>query len=243
MSNVRINSTFSLRKINPKLLHEKYMQGITTGIFLTDDDKLNDIEELRLDYTIGKTPNDEIYEYSDSNTNTQRIITVNNNDFIRISKLHGTSYGRNNDNIHTHKEDNLCNECNDFIDDMTKYLGIPLKMDVETTDDDKVITFYVDNHYCSFECMWPTIFKHTSGPYSYRNINYLNAEQYTRIMFRLMYPDADFITICSDTTLLKHNNGPMEIYDFKSSKHSYVEIAGLVISPAKRTFIQMTKIT
>ena len=133
-------------------------------------------------------------------------------------------------------------ECNDLISDSEKYLGIPLKMVVDKTEDDIIITFYVDGHYCSFECMWPTVFRHTSRSYSYKNVNYLNAEKYTRILFRLMYPESKFITECPDRALLKHNNGPMETCDFKSTKHSYVEIAGVVISPAKRTFIQMPKI-
>ncbi len=207
---------------------------------MTNEVKLTDIDELRLDYNVGKTPGDEIYEYSDSNTNTQRVFTINHNDFIRVSKINGITHGSsmNNQDFNV-----ICMECNDLIDDPVKYLGIPMKIEVVKTDNDKIITFYVDGHYCSFECMWPTIFKHTSGPYLYRNVNYLNVEKNTRILFRLMYPDSNFITECPDRALLKYNNGPMEICDFKSTKHTYVEIAGVVISPAKRTFIQMPKIS
>lgn len=216
MANVKINSTFSLRKINPKELHDKYTQNVVESIDFDSSSKLEKVEQIHIDTDVGNTENDPVYEYTDSSTNVNRIYTTNN---IQFSK--------DNDTGKNLPENKMCNTCNEIMDD-----GIGVPLDIITKDN--VIIFPTDGYYCSFEHMIPDLSKS-----KYKNID---VNHYTRVMFSLMYPDKSFLKAvlsAKNPELLNSNGGPMDLYNFKSNKHRYVEVPGYILSPAKRKYLRV----
>lgn len=268
MSNIRINSTFSLRGINPKQLHDNYLNGVTNNITLDQfsSKSINQVDALELDYPIGDNQQSEIYEHKD--TNNIRIFTTNHSDYIKVINNGKIEHNKSSTN-------NFCRNCEEEI--IGTPIGIPFYMEVEINESkigkstesgtdkrtgsgsgtdkrtesdlgiesndnsgekyNKEIVFYTeDDKYCCFECMLPYTLFHTKRKYSMMDVNYKDVDYYTRIMFRLMYPDKDFPIAASEANLLKSQNGPLKMKDYK--KHKYIPIPGLIFSPVKRRFVQ-----
>lgn len=226
MSNIRINPTFSLKGINPKVLHDNYINGATTNIKLEDfsNNHINSVDSIELDYPIGESSRSEIYEYKD--TCNIRIFTTNHTDYIRFSSSTSSSVAS------VHQSNNHETKCKVCGDECNNPLGIPFYMDVEIdSNGNKHITFYIeDTNYCSFEHMLYVLNNHNFN-------NKKEVEYYIRMMFHLMHPNEKMPTSSSDTSILTSYNGPVKVNDYK--KHHYVPIPGLVFSHSKRQFIQM----
>lgn len=235
MSKNSIRKTFLLRGIDPVELHNQYLQLVTRQLVIPRE-KSELVQNIRMDYPIGKGKDDDVYECSDSDGNIRRIFTTNIFDYAKVKKEGDTiSYEREAGN---ESEMTKCEICGKEIQ-KCQSLGIPYQMEVIKEDNRCTqVIFYVEGSFCSFEHLDMMIKRHTLCRRSLMKPSFQKVSINSKIMFHLMYPDKKYSTVSSNEYLLKDHGGSLHPEDYDDGKHVYVEMPGVVILPCKRQYLK-----
>jgi hypothetical protein len=214
--------TFTLRRIDPREIYEKYIRGDFSQTALPTQKIAVHVAPTVLEPTLSNSPTQGIYMFKLKNNSTQVIATSNSIPF--------EYYLKNGEELPT---GGLCPICGkDFTE---KPLGIPIKMVEKANPDGSVVVQYFldDCVYCSFECTFSGYKRYRRACSRYSDPLYLDSEQLLRFMYRQAYPQGGILKEAPDSRLSSRFGGSLDDEAFHCRKHVYNRTPNVIHIPIK----------
>jgi hypothetical protein len=221
---VKITESFSLRRIDPKVIAKKFFNGDYAHRNLPENKIRGSVSVVKIGKEIGSDKNSEVFSYKDKNNNNLIVYTTNHSLYKYV--LEGTK-----ENPPILK----CKYCK--RGGMRRPIGLPISM---TRKKDEV-TFNVVDSFCDFGCCFSYLKRRTGTSRLYRGILFANAEQLLHIMYYHVYPDriGESIKEKPDWDLLRDNGGPLSNEEFDADTSTYIPIPSLILQPAKQQYVKL----
>ena len=220
---VSITPTFTLRRIDPKEVLNKYQAGHYAKEILPTEKLPLAIVTTNVQPTLGPSPDAEVYTLRLKNNVTQVIATSNH-----------VAYS-----MYTAKGEELpkggeCGRCGRNYD--TESLGVPVRMYEIGTE----TRYYMDDcNYCSFECVLKAIKFFYGCHQRYRDPLYMDAEQMLRHLYSQVYPDAGPLREAPDFRVHRRFKGSIDDEEFHSKKHTYIRMPNIILAPVKVQYFKV----
>ena len=214
--------TFTLRRIDPKEIYEKYKKGLYAGLSLPKEKIAISVSSTVTDPTMSSSFEFGIYCCRLKN-NTIQVIATSNSVPYHVYMDNGCMLPQGGECLHCRKQ---------FV---TEALGIPTKMKEVRDDIGRLsMVFYMDDcSYCSFECVFSALKLYSNGQAHMYDPLYMDSEQLLRYLYSQIHPNAGPLRDAPDRRLHQRFNGPLDDEAFHSKKHTYIRTSNIVIAPIK----------
>jgi len=221
---VRVSENFTIRKIDPKIITQRFFKGEYKDRTLTENKIKTTNGSIKLGKDVGQKITSEVFQFKDRNNNYQTIYTTNHSLYKYVSE--------NSTEIPILK----CKYCK--RDKLKNPIGLPIAMEIEKNGN---VIFYTIDVYCDFGCAFSFLKRKNSENRFYRNSLYMNAEQLLYCLFYRIYPDKIGKKIKSkvDWDLLRENGGSLTNEEFDSESFEYMPIPSVIMLPTKRQYIKL----
>ena len=233
---LKITESFSLRKIDPKVIARKFFQGDYTNRSLPETKIRGSVSVVKIGKDIGNDKNSEVFSYKDRNNNNQVIYTTNHALYKYVMDSQSSA------NTKDTKENPpilKCKYCK--RGGMRRPIGLPIKMEKKVKKGGEEITFHVVDSFCDFGCTFSYLKRRTTISRLYRGTLFANAEQLLHIFYYRVYPDriGESIREKPDWDLLRENGGPLSNEEFDSNNSEYIPVPSIILQPAKQQYVKM----
>ena len=224
---LKISETFTIRKIDPKIIATKFFKGDYNNRTLPENKIRTTTALVKIGREIGADKNSEIYSYKDRNNNNQIIYTTNH----ALYKYVSDTSVRDSPIL-------KCKYCK--RGNMKRPIGLPISMTIDKTNPEQVC-FHVVDAFCDFGCAFTHLKRRTGESRSYRGPLYSNAEQLLHCLYYRVYPDRIGKTIKDkpDWDLLRENGGPLTNEEFDAEGSEYVPIPSMLLLPSKKQYLKL----
>lgn len=269
---VRIQESFSLRKIDPKVLAQRFFRGDFQNRSLPEM-KIKNSLTLFNNKDIGKDKNSEVFSYKDKNNNSQTIYTTNHALYKYVTEqikekekekenevnADGKNEKNEKENSEEKKEDKntkkkglALKELNALKDTpllKCKYckrgnMKRPIGLPISMSRDGKNVWFDVIDAFCDFGCAFSHLKRRTGGARMYKGILYSNAEQLLHCLYYRVYPDriGQSIKEKPEWDLLRENGGPLTNEEFDCETAEYIPVPSAILFPSKKQYMKLSVI-
>ena len=232
---LKITESFSLRKIDPKVIARKFFAGDYVNRSLPETKIRGSVSVVKIGKDIGNDKNSEVFSYKDRNNNNQVIYTTNHAlyKYVMDSQSGNTKDTKENPPILK------CKYCK--RGGMRRPIGLPIKMEKKVKKGGEEITFHVVDSFCDFGCAFSYLKRRTTISRLYRGTLFANAEQLLHIFYYRVYPDriGESIREKPDWDLLRENGGPLTNEEFDSNNSEYIPVPSIILQPAKQQYVKM----
>lgn len=219
---IGITPTFTLRRIDPREIYEKYTKDVYISVSLPKDKIAVHVAPIMVEPTLGNSPSQGIYAFKLKNNTTQVIATSNSVPF--------EYYMANGEELPCGGE---CRTCRKQYP--TRALGIPVRM-TETVNAEGApcMKYFLDDcSYCSFECAYSGYKLYHCMGSRYSDPLYMDSEQLLRFMFKQAHPHGGILKEAPDPRLSMRFCGPLDDDAFHSKKHTYARMPNVILAPVK----------
>ena len=225
----KLSESFTIRKIDPKVLATKFFKGEYATRNFPEKKIKNASYLLKLGKDIGNDTSSEVYRFKDKNNNNQTIYTLNHSLYDYATKKAAGNFAE----LPILK----CKYCKRKI--LKNPIGLPISMEINKDGD---ISFSVIDNFCDFGCAFSYLKRKIGDSRIYRGPLYENAEQMLYCLYYRIYPKkkGESIKDKPEWDLLRENGGPLTDEEFDSDASIYVPVPTVSIFPVKK---QYTKIT
>jgi len=224
----RIPESFTIRKIDPKILAIKFFNNEFDNRVIPEKKIKNVSQLLKIGKNIGTDISSEVFRFKDKGNNNQSIYTTNHALYDYAVK---TANGKSCE-VPILK----CKYCKRKI--LKNPTGLPIAMEIENEN----ISFSVIDSFCDFGCAFSNLKRRLGENRSYRGPLYENAEQLLYTLYYRVYPDkfGTKIKDKDDWDLLRENGGPLTDEEFDSEAYSYIPVPTVTIFPVKNQYIKIS---
>jgi len=225
-----MEKNFFLKQVDPVEVFKSY----STGELRLPADKIKfDNVTISPDMEIGKDYTSPIYEITDKNGDTIRVVTTDHDKWVANN---GTVERGRVLTLGQIAENYVCHWCR------LKYIGehiiLPIKIDRDLSTNKFI--FYGTGSYCCFECAYADLkTKSHCCPYM-RDSLYADGESLLRFMYK-QYTGKDTLVAAPEWFLHEKNGGKLPDKDFFNSKSTYVECPNIIMNSVKVTYYQTNK--
>ena len=232
---LKITESFSLRKIDPKVIARKFFAGDYANRSLPETKIRGSVSVVKIGKDIGNDKNSEVFSYKDRNNNNQVIYTTNHALYKYV--MDNLKDGQNS------KENPpilKCKYCK--RGGMRRPIGLPIKMEKKMKKGgEEEITFHVVDSFCDFGCAFSYLKRRTTISRLYRGTLFANAEQLLHIFYYRVYPGriGESIREKPDWDLLRENGGPLTNEEFDSNASEYIPVPSIILQPSKQQYVKM----
>jgi hypothetical protein len=229
---LKITESFSLRKIDPKVIARKFFQGDYQNRGLPDTKIRGSVSVVKIGKEIGNDKNSEVFSYKDKNNNNQIIYTTNHALYKYVME------NTKDQNIKENPPILKCKYCK--RGGMKRPIGLPIKMEKKSEKKDD-ITFHVVDSFCDFGCAFSYLKRRTGTHRLYRGTLFANAEQLLHIFYYRVFPDrvGESILEKPEWDLLRDNGGPLTNEEFDANASTYIPVPSIILQPAKQQYVKM----
>ena len=240
---LKITESFSLRKIDPKVIARKFFVGDYANRGLPENKIRGSVSVVKIGKDIGNDKNSEVFSYKDKNNNNQIIYTTNHALYKYVMDCQSSKDKDARDTKDQTKENPpilKCKYCK--RGGMRRPIGLPIKME-KRVDKKKgeEITFHVVDSFCDFGCAFSYLKRRTTISRLYRGTLFANAEQLLHIFYYRVYPDriGESIREKPDWDLLRDNGGPLTNEEFDANASEYIPVPSIILQPSKQQYVKM----
>jgi hypothetical protein len=230
----KITPTFLLKGIDPQKIISDYQAGVFSKPVQAKQKIKIPQNKTILAQSYGSSNHDAIFCIKDKNNCSIIVATSGHEDY--------QLYTRNGGAL---PKGGRCEFCREDFTDIA--LGYPVGFSETTllTNDDSDINnaryrnfynFWVEGHFCSFECALGFVQMILSKPFD-RDNTLLDSEFLLKLLFKLMHPNG-ILREAQDPRLLKVNGGSLTKEQWQDKKHIYVRTERILMIPAKVEYNQ-----
>ena len=229
--------TFLLRKVDPMKILEDYRNGKYVSYTLPEKKVEVSAIPTSVQPTVGTSQEDDIFAFRLRNNTIQTVATTNHRPY--------TLYNLNGQEMPIGGE---CEWCKDTF--AHEALGIPIRSAEIVDASGKKTAYYMEDIFCSFECVFAMFKKFCGVNYRSRDPIYMNSESLLRHLYNICHPNAGPLREAPDFRLRKRRGtgnggtapggGPLDSEEFKSRKHTYIRTPNVILAPVKIQYYKKT---
>lgn len=220
---IRVSENFTIRKIDPKAIVQRFFNGEYGNRNLPTNKIKISTASVKMGKDVGQKESAEVFQFKDKNNNYQTIYTTNHVSYKQFSE-------------ETNEKPIIkCKYCK--RGNLKNSVGLPIAIEKK----DGVIIYYIIDSFCDFGCAFSFLKRKNSESRLFRNSLYMNAEQMLYCFYYGVYPDkvGEKIKEKPDWDLLRENGGPLTNEEFDSDSTEYVHVPSIIMLPAKKQYIKL----
>lgn len=224
---IHVSETFTIRKIDVKDIHAKYLLGEYNNRALPDVKLRSSNATVKLGKDVGKDASSEVYRFIDRGNNHLSVLTTNHALYKHVTDLQN---GKGSELPILR-----CKYCK--RSNLKKAIGMPISMLILANQD---VAFNVINSFCDFDCMFECFKRKSRESRSYRSPLFMNTEQLIYCMYYRVYPDrvGQSIKGKDDWDLLRENGGTLTDEEFDLGAAVYIPIPSVILLPCKKQYLK-----
>lgn len=226
--------TFRLRGIDPTELFRDYLAGSFSNIDIPNDKIVieNIIPVVAPQY--GLSIADNMYSIKDGISDQIIFATTNHKAYEMYTKSGGSlpTEGRCLWCRYDHKGSEMPGTIVAYKQKIFQ-VKIGEKFTIQKTH-----CFWTDNQCCDMECALAFDQFFSNLPPDKRESQFYDSEYLLRFLYSLQYPGSGPLIAAKDFRLLNINGGSLTYEQYKSTRHIYRKMPGMLLLPAKVSYIQ-----